>query len=101
MWNSKSCPEGIPRERNGATAAKLTTTKINAARAILEDLVLDWSEGMRWHEHTASLQFRYKPMNTAQSCGNIRHKIYTLETYWQKHLAKIFSSRGGTSPKGH
>jgi hypothetical protein len=45
MWNSKSCPEGIPRTRKGATTANAVRTKINRGRA---EGVTDWAdrEGM-------------------------------------------------------
>ena len=95
MRNSKSCPEGIPSERKGAIAAKLTRAKVNAAKGNLAELGLVCWEGMSSHEHTSSLRDGY---NRANSVKNSAVKINTPETYSQKLFGKVFSSRGGTKP---
>lgn len=90
----------MPRTKNGVTAAKLTTTRINSVKGNLDDVGLICGEDMRWHEHTASQRDHYNPVKTDNPVESSRTELTYLKPTIENTLLQSFHHEVGQSPLG-
>src|SRR5208282_378909 len=107
MWNSKSCPEGLPRQKNGVMAARQQPASTNARETgLLSNLHYPQTDTLRKSErwirssscirHPVETRLAASPVSpeTGQATSLHAEQFYCIRKILDKLTApKLFSSR--------